>query len=89
MCGRKRRFFWPTTPSWQRPEALTRFCSATLAQRQKQKRQIVEKLGAFYPIRWEDVLAAAQGSAAVQESHIMAVLADMGYTNSVIGPHPT
>lgn len=66
--------------------ALARFCEATLRARREQKRKIVEKLSALYPIRWEDVLFRARESASVYANHIMSALMDMGYTNQVIGP---
>ena len=60
-------------------------CDKTLANRLKQKRQMVEKMSADYPIKWEDTLRLAENSASVYECHIMSVLSDMGYTNAAIG----
>ncbi len=58
----------------------------TLVSRAETKWQMVEHIMESYPLTRGDVLRYSRESASVHEPHIMQALADLGYTNTVIGP---
>ena len=64
---------------------LNKELQKTLNSRRNQKFKIIEKLQKLYPIKYEDVFKYCLESESIYECHIMQALADLGYTNTVIG----
>jgi Predicted metal-dependent phosphoesterases (PHP family) len=69
----------------KRPAVLQKFLNVTLANRAAQKRAMIEKIQKFYPVTTEHIERYSSRSESIYESHIMQALADLGYTNVVIG----
>lgn len=70
----------------KRPQFLQEFLDATLQNRAAQKRAMIEKIQELYPVTTEHIERYSRHSKSIYESHIMQALADLGYTNVVIGP---
>ncbi len=68
------------------PQILTDFFKPTLERRRIAKLDMAKKIGKLYPITQEDVLYASRHSVSIHEPHVIQPLADMGYTNTVLGP---
>lgn len=65
---------------------LQTFLETTLRNRTLQKLEMIKKVQKFYPVTLEHIRRYADHSEAIYECHIMQALADLGYTNLVIGP---
>lgn len=70
----------------KRPTVLQEFLDVTLRNRTIQKRAMIEKIQKLYPVSAEHIERYSKRSKSIYESHIMQALADLGYTNVVIGP---
>lgn len=64
---------------------LQGFLNKTLISREKAKRQMAQMLMKEYPITMEHIESYSSKSQSMYETHIMQPLADLGYTNVVIG----
>lgn len=64
---------------------LQGFLNKTLISRENAKRQMAEMLMSEYPITFEHIERYSCKSESMYETHIMQPLADLGYTNIVIG----
>lgn len=69
-----------------RPDILGKFLDITLKNRTAQKRAMIRKVRKLYPVTAEHIERYSRRSQSIYESHIMQALADLGYTNTAIGP---
>lgn len=69
----------------KRVELLQSFLDITLKNRAAQKKAMIEKIQKLYPVTTEHIGRYSKNSRSIYESHIMQALADLGYTNVVIG----
>jgi PHP domain. len=68
------------------PEPLEKLLNKTLENRAAQKRAMIKKVQELYPVATEHIERYSSRSKSIYESHIMQALADLGYTNTPIGP---
>ncbi|MDF2568019.1 MAG: putative metal-dependent phosphoesterase family [Oscillospiraceae bacterium] len=68
------------------PKILKNFLDVNLQNRTKQKLGMIEKIMERYPVTMEHIERYSHKSESIYELHIMQALADLGYTNVVIGP---
>lgn len=69
----------------QKADQLQSFLNVTLDRRRIAKLAMADKLAKLYPLTRSDVLRASAKSASIYEVHLMAPLAQMGYTPTVCG----
>jgi predicted metal-dependent phosphoesterase TrpH len=70
----------------QDTDTLQDFLNQTLRSRTTTKMQMIKKIMALYPVTLEHIERYSSQSQSIHECHIMQALADLGYTNVIIGP---
>lgn len=70
----------------KKTDRLQAFLDITLENRAAQKKAMIKKLQKIYPVTMEHIRRYSSRSKSIYESHIMQALADLGYTNTAIGP---
>jgi phosphoribosyl 1,2-cyclic phosphate 1,2-diphosphodiesterase len=66
--------------------ALQNFLNQTLRSRTATKLQMIKKIMALYPVSLEHIERYSNQSQSIHKCHIIQALADLGYTNVVVGP---